>query len=167
MRLREELARRRMSRASLADHAKISLSSLEKPLSGQRPFTDQALVRIETALGPRWIAWREGLVRNDAGGPAEMQSVGRDVTDRTESERALAQARDLADAAMGWAFAATVPEGTTFTTIELKINYLRAVKEGTLSAEARVVKAGFTLGYIECEITDDQARLVAMHFHRF
>ncbi len=50
-------------------------------------------------LGPRWIAWREGLVRNDAGGPAEMQSVGRDVTDRTESERALAEARDQADAA--------------------------------------------------------------------
>jgi PAS domain S-box-containing protein len=55
--------------------------------------------KIETALGPRWIAWREGLVRNDAGGPAEMQSVGRDVTDRTESERALTEARDLADAA--------------------------------------------------------------------
>ncbi len=55
--------------------------------------------KIETALGPRWIAWREGLVRNDAGGPAEMQSVGRDVTDRTESERALADARDQADAA--------------------------------------------------------------------
>jgi PAS domain S-box-containing protein len=55
--------------------------------------------KIETVLGPRWIAWREGLVRNDAGGPAEMQSVGRDVTDRTESERALAEARDLADAA--------------------------------------------------------------------
>src|ERR1700754_3769080 len=55
--------------------------------------------KIETSLGPRWIAWREGLVRNDAGGPAEMQSVGRDVTDRTESERALAEACDLADAA--------------------------------------------------------------------
>jgi PAS domain S-box-containing protein len=45
--------------------------------------------KIAGPLGPRWIAWREGLVRNDAGGPAEMQSVGRDVTDRTESERAL------------------------------------------------------------------------------
>ena len=38
-------------------------------------------------------------MRNDAGRPAEMQSVGRDVTDRTESERALAEARDQADAA--------------------------------------------------------------------
>jgi PAS domain S-box-containing protein len=55
--------------------------------------------KIVGALGPRWIAWREGLVRSDAGHPAEMQSVGRDVTDRTESERALAEARDIADAA--------------------------------------------------------------------
>ena len=55
--------------------------------------------KIATALGPRWIAWREGLVRFDAGAPAEMQCVGRDVTDRTETERALADARDQADAA--------------------------------------------------------------------
>src|SRR5882672_594729 len=55
--------------------------------------------KIATELGPRWIAWREGLVRSDAGRPAEMQSVGRDVTDRTETERALGEARDQADAA--------------------------------------------------------------------
>src|SRR6185437_14912224 len=55
--------------------------------------------RIETALGARWIAWREALVRFDAGAPAEMQGVGRDVTERTETERALADARDQADAA--------------------------------------------------------------------
>jgi PAS domain S-box-containing protein len=55
--------------------------------------------RIETALGPRWIAWREALVRFDAGAPAELQCVGRDVTDRTQTERALAEARDQADAA--------------------------------------------------------------------
>src|ERR1700738_3494601 len=55
--------------------------------------------KIASRFGPRWIAWREGLVRSDAGKPAEMQSVGRDVTDRTETERALAEARDQADAA--------------------------------------------------------------------
>ncbi|HVI68524.1 MAG TPA: ATP-binding protein [Bradyrhizobium sp.] len=55
--------------------------------------------KIDSPLGPRWIAWREGLVRSDAGQPAELQSVGRDVTDRTETERALAEARDHADAA--------------------------------------------------------------------
>ncbi|MGA7808340.1 ATP-binding protein [Bradyrhizobium sp.] len=55
--------------------------------------------QIATQLGPRWIAWREGLVRSDAGQPAELQCVGRDVTDRTETERALSEARDQADAA--------------------------------------------------------------------
>src|ERR1700736_5081611 len=55
--------------------------------------------KIAGPLGLRWIAWREGLIRNDSGQPAEMQCVGRDVTDRTETERALGEARDQADAA--------------------------------------------------------------------
>ncbi|ABE61030.1 multi-sensor hybrid histidine kinase [Nitrobacter hamburgensis X14] len=55
--------------------------------------------RVETALGPRWIAWREGLVRIDANHPAELQCVGRDVTNRTETEYALGEARDHANAA--------------------------------------------------------------------
>jgi len=53
--------------------------------------------KIATAEGPRWIAWREVTVRTGAG--AEVQSVGRDVTDRAQAERALAGARDQAEAA--------------------------------------------------------------------
>lgn len=68
---------------------------------------------------------------------------------------------DLADAAMGWAYAATLAEGESFTTIELKINFLWAVRQATLTAEAKVVKAGSTLGYVECEVKDEQGRLVA------
>jgi uncharacterized protein (TIGR00369 family) len=49
---------------------------------------------------------------------------------------------DLADAAMGFAYAATLGEGETFTTIELKINFLWPVRKATLTAEAKVVKAG-------------------------
>lgn len=55
--------------------------------------------RIDSAMGPRWIAWRENLIRPDANHPAEIQSVGRDVTDRAETERALGDARDYANAA--------------------------------------------------------------------
>lgn len=68
---------------------------------------------------------------------------------------------DLADAAMGYAYAATLGEGETFTTVELKINFLRAVQRGRLTAEARVVKAGRSLGYIECDVTDQSGKLVA------
>jgi uncharacterized protein (TIGR00369 family) len=49
---------------------------------------------------------------------------------------------DLADAAMGYAYASTLAEGETFTTVELKINFFRPVRKGRLTAEARVVKAG-------------------------
>lgn len=47
----EELARRRLSRQQLAEKARISLSTLEKALSGRRPFTLATLVRVEQALG--------------------------------------------------------------------------------------------------------------------
>src|SRR5512139_781726 len=50
-RLREEIARRRVSRQALADMARISLSTLEKALSGSRPFTLATVVRIEDVLG--------------------------------------------------------------------------------------------------------------------
>ena len=49
--IREQLARRRMSRQHLADQAKISISTLEKALSGRRPFTLATTVRLEEALG--------------------------------------------------------------------------------------------------------------------
>jgi uncharacterized protein (TIGR00369 family) len=68
---------------------------------------------------------------------------------------------DLADAAMGYAYAATLAEGETFTTVELKINFFRPVRRGKLIAEARVVKAGGTLGYVECDVTDESGKLVA------
>ena len=57
--------------------------------------------RVASAEGPRWIAWREALVRADDDERTETQSVGRDVTDRALAERALADARDQADAANG------------------------------------------------------------------
>src|SRR5216684_2787833 len=46
---------------------------------------------------------------------------------------------DLADAAMGYAYAATLKPGETFTTVELKINFFRPVRQGKLIAVAQVV----------------------------
>ena len=53
--------------------------------------------KIAAPDGARWIAWREVTVRAEGG--SETQSVGRDITDRVEAERALAEARDQAEAA--------------------------------------------------------------------
>lgn len=68
---------------------------------------------------------------------------------------------DIADGAMGTAWASGLEEGETFTTVELKMNYFRPVWNAKLSADAKVIRRGRTLGYIECDITDDAGRLVA------
>jgi uncharacterized protein (TIGR00369 family) len=68
---------------------------------------------------------------------------------------------DIADAAMGIAFASTLAPDESFTTIELKINFFRPVWEALLQAEGKVVRRGSSVGYVECEITDENARLVA------
>jgi uncharacterized protein (TIGR00369 family) len=68
---------------------------------------------------------------------------------------------DLSDAAMGFAYAATLGEGESFTTVELKINFFRSIRKGKLVAEAKIVRAGGTIGYLECDIKDGDGKLVA------
>jgi len=68
---------------------------------------------------------------------------------------------DIADAAMGIAFASTLAPEESFTTVELKINFLRTVWQAQLKAEGTVVRRGGTIGYVECAITDEKNRLVA------
>ena len=54
-RVREELARRRMTRQALADAAKISISTLEKVLAGRRAFTLGTIIRLEEGLGAKLL----------------------------------------------------------------------------------------------------------------
>jgi uncharacterized protein (TIGR00369 family) len=68
---------------------------------------------------------------------------------------------DVADAAMGTAYASVLGEGESFTTLELKINFLRPFWSGKLLATGRVVKSGKTIGLTECDVTDAEGRLVA------
>jgi uncharacterized protein (TIGR00369 family) len=68
---------------------------------------------------------------------------------------------DLADAAMGMAYASSLDEAETFTTLELKINFLKPVWTGRLVATGRLVKGGRTVGLAECDVVDDKDRLVA------
>jgi len=68
---------------------------------------------------------------------------------------------DIADAAMGIAYASNLNEGESFTTLELKINFLKPIWKARLLATGRVVKPGRTVGFVECDITDEQGSLVA------
>jgi uncharacterized protein (TIGR00369 family) len=68
---------------------------------------------------------------------------------------------DIADAAMGIAYASNLGDGESFTTLELKINFLKPVWKARLLATGRVVKQGRTVGLVECDVTDDKGSLVA------
>jgi transcriptional regulator with XRE-family HTH domain len=72
--IKEELARRRMTRAALAVEAKLSLSTLEKAMSGQRPFTMASVVRLETALN---LKLRNGGNGGSRLAPDSLGSYGR------------------------------------------------------------------------------------------
>lgn len=68
---------------------------------------------------------------------------------------------DLADAAMGMALASGLEDGETFTTLELKINFLKPVWTGLLKAVAVIIKRGKTVSMAECDVKDAENRLVA------
>jgi uncharacterized protein (TIGR00369 family) len=69
----------------------------------------------------------------------------------------------LLDTATACALHTTLAEGVSYTSIEIKVNYLKAVTvdSGTLTAVGTVVKAGSRIGFAEAELTDASGKLVA------
>jgi len=126
----------------------------------------------------RMIEKLEQLVRGEAPPPAVAKLIGFRLTS-VEPGRAIielnADARhgnpmgtlhggilcDIADAAMGMAYASKLDEGETFTTLELKINFLKPVWNAKLRAIGTVVKWGRTVGLVECDVIDQNGGLVA------
>ena len=68
---------------------------------------------------------------------------------------------DLADAAMGIATMSTLGDGESFTTLELKMNFLRPVIKGELTAEARVLHRGRTVAMTEVIVKSQDGRDIA------
>jgi uncharacterized protein (TIGR00369 family) len=67
----------------------------------------------------------------------------------------------LADTAGGLATYMTLPRGTRLATVEIKINYLEPVNQGTVRAEARVLRKGRNFAVVDCEVLDGTGRLAA------
>ena len=67
----------------------------------------------------------------------------------------------LFDSAMGCAVHTTLPAGTGYTTIELKVNLLRAItaETGRLLCEGKTVHVGGRIATAEARLTDGAGRL--------
>jgi uncharacterized protein (TIGR00369 family) len=70
---------------------------------------------------------------------------------------------DIADAAMGMAFASTLGPEESFTTVELKIHFFRPVWQARLKQRAAWCNAAAQIGYAECAITDEENRVSTDH----
>ncbi len=68
---------------------------------------------------------------------------------------------DIADAAMGMSFASLLEPEDSFTTIEIKVNFLRPFWSGHLTAKGKMLRKGRSLGLAECRVVDERGRLVA------
>lgn len=68
---------------------------------------------------------------------------------------------DIADAAMGIAYASTLEDGESFTTLELKINFLKPIWKAKLRAIGKLKKRGRTIGLAECDVITSDGELVA------
>jgi uncharacterized protein (TIGR00369 family) len=69
----------------------------------------------------------------------------------------------LLDSVVGCAVHTTLPLGFGYTSVEIKVSYLRAVsgRGGALTATGTVVKPGRRIAFAEGSVTDEQGRLVA------
>jgi len=66
----------------------------------------------------------------------------------------------LADETVAFALYSLVTAGETINTVEMKINFLAAVKEGAVESVARITKRGRTISLGEVEVRQGE-RLVA------
>jgi len=65
----------------------------------------------------------------------------------------------LADTAGGMATYLAVPPGTRVATVEMKINFLEPIEQGTVTADARVIRRGRHFCVVDCDVRDSGGRL--------
>ena len=118
---------------------------IEKARASKIPIAELIGFRVEEVSGGRAVASMQS-------GPQHANPMG------TLHGGVLC---DLADAAMGMAFVSTLASDESFTTMGLSISFFRPVWQTLLRAEARVVNRGKNAGYLECDVTDQDNRLVA------
>ena len=126
----------------------MSLAELQRVLSGEDPAAPVAQL-----IGFRITSVEAGRVEVELeAGPQHSSPPG------TLHGGVLC---DIADAAMGMALFSLLDEGRAFATVELKINFLKPVRTGLLTAVGTVVKQGRTISLCRCDVTDEQGSLVA------
>jgi 1,4-dihydroxy-2-naphthoyl-CoA hydrolase len=115
-------------------------------------------------IGARHLPGLIGVVVDEVG--SEVVRAHLDVAEKHWAPNGYLHAATivaLADTACGYGCILNLPDGATgFTTIELKTNFVRTVKNGTIACEARRVHGGRTTQLWDATVTDPESRTMAL-----
>ena len=153
-------------------------------MAGPKDELRDAIDQLSEDQAQTALRWLGGLARKDPGeaGPQSVGTLG-DALGMETVAREPGRSRmrmevypvwhnpngvlhggviyTMVDYSMGSAVQPDLPEGEYCATIEAKINYLSAVREGTLTVDTEVVKQGRNIAFTESKVTDEQGKLVA------
>ena len=116
---------------------------------------DRRLRRFPGLLGMRVVERRDGFCR------IELDVDERHLRFRADGLHAGAVV-SLADSACGAGCQASLPDGKTFSTVELKANLIGTAASGTIVAEARPVHMGARTHVWSSRVTRDDGKLIAI-----
>ena len=146
----------------------------------QKSFDKVGVVAPEVMLGQDGLSFLKAIVSGELPAPPIAETLGFQLVEVAEG-RALFQgvpafrhynpigvvhggyAATLLDSAVGCAVHSTLAKGEGYTTLELKINLVRAITEktGRVSAEGKLLYRGRTVGTAEGYLRDDAGKLYA------
>jgi uncharacterized protein (TIGR00369 family) len=67
----------------------------------------------------------------------------------------------LIDTATFWSVFLRLPEDAGLVNIDLKLNYLKSISTGLMTAQGRCIRAGRTINYAEASVKDKEGNLIA------
>jgi len=67
----------------------------------------------------------------------------------------------LIDTATFWSVFLRLPEDAGLVNIDLKLNYLKSVSTGAMTAQGRCIRAGRSINYAEASVKDKEGNLIA------
>ena len=67
----------------------------------------------------------------------------------------------LIDTATFWSAFLRLPEDDGLVNIDLKLNYLKSIVSGVITAEGRCIRAGRSISYAEARVMDKEGSLIA------
>jgi uncharacterized protein (TIGR00369 family) len=150
---------------------------MDAPNKSDRMF---GLVPAETAAGMSGLELLRGMIAGRFPGPPILQLIGFDLLEVSEGRAVFGgtprfehynplgtvhggYAATLLDSCMGCAVHTTLPKATGYTTLEFKVNLVRAITAdtGPVRAEGKVISSGRRIATAEGRLTDAKDRVLA------